>query len=158
MKEPKERTETRSSGTGSEDVFSFFNEIGILSQLSSALFARTLPDGIHPAHFAILNHLVRTGDSKTPIRIANAMQVTKATMTHSLKVLKKRGFIAVRPNPEDSRGKLVFLTQEGRDFRDAAIERVLSRFADLFDASQIRRMNRMKADLVALREHLDVHR
>ena len=46
-------------------IFEFFNEIGIISQLSSALFSRTLPDGLHVSHFSILNHMVRLGDGRT---------------------------------------------------------------------------------------------
>ena len=103
------------------EVFSFFTEIGIINQLSTALLAKSLPDGVHPSHFSILNHLVRLGDGKPPARIASAMQVTKNTMTHSLKVLQNREYIVVERDPEDGRGKLVFLTPIGRAFREQAI-------------------------------------
>lgn len=138
--------------------FAFFNEVGILSQLSNALLAQCLPDGVHPSHFAILNHLTRMGDGKTPVRIAGAMQVTRNTMTHSLKVLEARGFVAVRPNPADGRGKLVFLTPEGRSFRDRAIADVMTRFADLFGPDQLAAMARTIDDLRSLRAFLDENR
>ena len=72
-------------------VFGFFNEIGIVSQLASALFTRLIPLGLHLSHFIVLNHLARLGDGRTPLQIANALQVTKATMTHTLAVLGRHG-------------------------------------------------------------------
>ncbi|MEM1386491.1 MAG: MarR family transcriptional regulator [Pseudomonadota bacterium] len=141
-----------------DPIFAFFNEIGIINQLSSALLSSTLPDGVHPSHFSILNHLARMGDGRTPIRIAGAMQVTKNTMTHSLKVLESRGFIEVRANPEDGRGKLVFLTEAGRAFRDRAIADVVQRFEGLFDENQRADMAALRPGLVSLRKHLDANR
>ncbi len=122
---------TKSSDRTSPEIFEFFNEIGIISQLSSALFSRTLPGGLHVAHFSILNHMVRLGDGRTPVQLANAFQLTKATMTHSLGVLEKSGFIRVQPNPDDGRSKLVFLTPEGRAFREEAIKSVGPAFAPI---------------------------
>lgn len=139
-------------------MFSFFNEIGIINQLSSTLLAKALPDGVHPSHFAILNHLTRMGDGKTPIRIAGAMQVTKTTMTHSLKVLSDRGFITTKPNPDDARGKLVFLTEAGRAFRSNAIQKVGGLFGQMFDDEQLDIMERLSPDLIDLRKFLDANR
>lgn len=109
-------------------VFGFFNEIGIVSQLASALFTRLIPLGLHLSHFIVLNHLARLGDGRTPLQIANALQVTKATMTHTLTVLGRHGFIAIEPHPTDRRSKLVMLTPEGRAFRDDAIARLAPAF------------------------------
>ncbi|KMW59074.1 Transcriptional regulator, MarR family [Candidatus Rhodobacter oscarellae] len=139
-------------------LFSFFTEIGIINQLSMALFAKSLPDGVHPSHFSILNHLVRTGDGITPIRIAGAMQVTKTTMTHSLKVLTERGFITTGPNPEDARGKLVYLTEAGRAFRDAAIQSVVGMFGHLLEPEHYKIMEELGSGLEVLRKFLDENR
>ncbi|MGR3512393.1 MAG: MarR family winged helix-turn-helix transcriptional regulator [Paracoccaceae bacterium] len=144
-------------GEGME-MFGFFNEVGILSQLSSTLLAKCLPDGVHPSHFAIMNHLVRLGDGRSPIRIAAAMQVTKNTMTHSIKVLSDRGFITVEPDPDDGRGKIVHLTEAGRAFRETAIQSVMERFGEIFEPEHRERMARVMGDLVALRKHLDENR
>ncbi len=153
--------EKQNSGGGEPGpslIFAFMNEIGIISQLSTALFARTLPDGIHPSHFSVLNHLTRMGDGKTPVRIASAMQVTKATMTHTLKVLEDRGLIKVAPNPEDARGKVVFLTEAGRAFRNTAIEQLMARFAPLATEEHIEMMQRLLPELAAFRKYLDDNR
>ncbi len=140
------------------EVFGFFNEVGIINQLSTAILAQCLPDGVHPSHFSIVNHLVRLGDGKSPVRIAAAMQVTKNTMTHSLKVLSDRGFIRVEPDPEDGRGKIVRLTDAGRAFREAAIQNVLDRFGDVIEPQHREIMARVMDDLVVLRKHLDQNR
>lgn len=140
------------------EVFGYFTEIGIINQLSTAILAKTLPDGVHPSHFSILNHLARLGDGKPPVRIASAMQVTKNTMTHSLKVLQERGYITVSPDPEDGRGKLVYLTEAGRIFRNQAIVRVSEVFGHLIGPDQLAIMQRTKGDLAELRKHLDNNR
>lgn len=140
------------------EMFGFFNEVGIINQLSSAILAECLPEGVHPSHFAIVNHLVRMGDGKSPIRIAAAMQVTKNTMTHSLKVLSDRGFITVEPDPDDGRGKLVRLTEAGRAFRETAIRNVLERFGEIVEPAHQEAMRRVMGDLVAIRKLLDEKR
>ncbi|MEQ9259334.1 MAG: MarR family transcriptional regulator [Roseovarius sp.] len=139
-------------------AFAFFNEVGILHQLGGAMLSQVLPGGVHPSHFAIVNHLTLRGDGKTPIEIARAMQVTKNTMTHSLKTLERHGFIAVSPNPKDARGKLVHLTAEGRAFRERAIARVLAAFGAVLGEAELARMARVIEDLRALRGHLDANR
>jgi DNA-binding MarR family transcriptional regulator len=102
-------------------LFALFNEIGIIAQLSGSLFERRLPEGFLVSHFAVLNHLVRLGDGRTPLEIARAFQVPKTTMTHTLQGLEKAGLIAFAPNPADGRSKCVMLTDAGRTFRDTAI-------------------------------------
>lgn len=140
------------------EVFGFFNEIGIINQLSTAMLSKSLPNGVHPSHFSILNHLVRMGDGKSPMRIASAMQVTKNTMTHSLQVLTNRGYITVASDPEDGRGKLVYLTDKGREFRDQSIDRVTSAFNHVIGPEQLDIMRRISNDLIEMRKHLDESR
>lgn len=139
-------------------VYAVFNEIGIINQLATALLAQSLPDGVHPSHFAVLNHLVRTGDGTTPARIAAAMQVRRNTMTHTLKVLEGRGFIRLARNPDDARGKLVFLTGAGHAFRDAAVAQVLAASSALIGPRESALLARIHDDLVTLRKHLDANR
>lgn len=102
-------------------LFMAFREIGIIQQLSTALFQRRLPDGLHPSHFALLSNLIRLGDGKTPQTLAAAFQVPKATMTNTLSVLAARGLIDLVTHPDDKRSKLVYATAAGRTFHDEAI-------------------------------------
>ena len=105
-------------------LFAFFNEVAIIGQLAGSLFERRLPDGFLVSHFAVLNHLARLGDGKTPLALARAFQVPKTTMTHTLAGLDKAGLVRFAPNPKDGRSKCVMLTDPGRAFRDAAIARL----------------------------------
>jgi len=101
--------------------FSFFNEIGIIGQLSRAILESRLPDGMLISHFSVLNHLMRVGDGRTPQDISRAFQVPKTSMTHTLAVLEKHKLVQMMPNPNDGRSKNVWITTQGREFRDRAI-------------------------------------
>ena len=139
-------------------IFGFFNEIGIVSQLGSALFTRLIPGGLHLSHFIVLNHLVRLGDGRTPVQIANALQVTKATMTHTVTVLTRHGFVEVVPNPDDGRSKLVRLTEAGRTFRDDAIARLAPALGFVADSLSVEEIGAVLPVLEKVRKLLDAER
>lgn len=101
--------------------FELFNEIGILHQLSTTMFEARLPAGMLISHFSVLNHLIRVRDGTTPLALARAFQVPKTTMTHTLSGLEKAHLIEMRPNPDDGRSKCVWITNQGRQFRENAI-------------------------------------
>ena len=140
------------------DVFAFFNEIGILSQLSSAQLQKVLPDGLHPSHFAILNHLMRLSDGKTPASMASAFQITKATMTHSLSVLSKNGYIRIEANADDGRSKLVYITDKGRDCRDQSVHSITAMIGSKFTDAQIDQMRHLIEPLAKIRKIMDENR
>lgn len=129
-----------------------------MNQLSTARLAQVLPEGVHPSHFAIINHLTVRGDARSPVDIARAMQVTKTTMTHSLKVLEGRGYIAIAPNPDDARGKHVTLTEAGRAFRAKAIAEVSAMMNGILGSEQLDQITACLPHLQALRAHLDASR
>ncbi|MEX0956787.1 MAG: MarR family transcriptional regulator [Rhizobiaceae bacterium] len=104
-----------------ETMFRFFNEIGIIAQLSGNAFEKVMIGGMTLPQFSVLNHLVRLGGNRTPLQIARAMQVTKGTMTNTLGHLERAGHIAVRPDERDGRSKRVDITDSGRVARDQAI-------------------------------------
>jgi DNA-binding MarR family transcriptional regulator len=138
--------------------FRLFNEIGIIEQLSRSLLEARLPPGFVAAQFAVLNHLVRVGDGRTPLAIATAFQVPKTSMTHSLAVLEKAGLIEFRMNPKDGRSKLVHITEKGRAFREATITALkpdLQRIAAAFPPEHVMRL---LPDLERLRKFLDSDR
>lgn len=139
-------------------IFGFFNEVGIVSQLSSALFGRLVPQNVHLSHFVVLNHLTRLGDGRTPVQIANALQVTKATMTHTLAVLTRHGFVAIEPHPTDGRSKVVRLTPAGRAFRDEAISSMAPAFRYLADNISMDELMAAMPVLERVRKLLDAER
>lgn len=139
-------------------LFELFNEIGIIAQLSRAMFEARLPDGMVLPHFSVLNHLVRVGDGATPLKLAKAFQVPKTSMTHTLSGLEKAKLIALKPNEKDGRSKLVFITDEGRAFRQNAIESLGPDLVALGQNLDVERLATLLPDLKTLRAYLDAAR
>ena len=96
------------------DVFRFFNEVGIIEQLSRNRLERSLPHGLKMSQFALLNHFVRVSEESAPARLAKAFQVSKGAMTNTIQRLHALGFVEVLPDPDDGRGKRVRITAAGR--------------------------------------------
>ena len=140
------------------DYFRLFNEIGIIGQLSRALLEARLPPGFVAAQFSVLNHLARVGDGSTPLVIAQAFQVPKNSMTHSLNVLEREGLIETRKNPQDGRSKLVHITEKGRMFRDEVIAALAPDIARIAAAFPPDLVARLLPDLETLRKFLDADR
>ena len=139
-------------------LFQVLTEIGIIQQLSATVFNRQLPEGLHISHFGVINHLCRLGDGRTPVELASSFQVTKPTMTNTLITLTARRLIEIKNNPDDGRSKLVFLTPEGRTFRDrsiAALEPFMARMDQEFD---LEKLTDIQPVLQELREYLDDNR
>jgi DNA-binding MarR family transcriptional regulator len=138
--------------------FGVFLEIGIIEQLSRTLLEARLPDGLIAPHFAVLNHLTRVADGRTPVEMARAFQVPKTSMTHTVSVLESRGYVDVRPNPNDGRSKCVWLTEKGRSAREdiiAVMSPDIEILAKGFNPSKLRDILPV---LTELRQFLDNHR
>ncbi|WP_208352691.1 MarR family winged helix-turn-helix transcriptional regulator [Pseudaestuariivita rosea] len=135
--------------------FQLFNEIAILEQLSRALLEARLPNGIIAPHFAVLNHLIRVQDGRTPVELARAFQVAKTTMTHTLSGLEKHGLIELRANPDDGRSKRAWLTDKGRQMRQKAIEDLMPEFEKMADTITLDNVESVLPHLTKLRMFLD---
>ncbi|MEM0937329.1 MAG: MarR family transcriptional regulator [Pseudomonadota bacterium] len=138
--------------------FELFNEIGILSQLSTAVFEARLPEGMLVSHFSVVNHLTRVRDGQTPLALAQAFQVPKTTMTHTLAGLAKAGYVEMRPNPEDGRSKQVWLTDRGRAFREDAIAALGPDIAALARQYPVEHVGDILPRLAELRRVMDAMR
>ncbi len=139
-------------------LFAFFNEVGIINQLASAMFEARLPPGFLVSQFAVLNHLIRVQDGRTPLDLARAFQVPKTTMTHTLGLLERHGLVRLAPNPHDGRSKCVWITAAGAAFRAQAIATLapdLLAVAQAFPADQIAAII---PSLTALRKVMDARR
>ena len=141
-----------------KEIVQLFTEIGIIEQLSTAKFNKVMPEGLHVSHFGVISHLKRMDDGCTPLQIANAMQVTKATMTHTISVLEKRGLIEIKSNPKDGRSKQVFLTQSGDAFYDKAIVALAAAYQPILTQCDIPALIATLPALTALRKVLDENR
>ena len=139
-------------------VFAFFNEIGIIQQLSRALFEARLPDGLTVPHFSVLNHLIRVEDGRTPLELARAFQTPKASLTNTLAGLEKRNLIEMRPHPTDGRSKQVWITDAGRTFRDDAIGALVPDILAMSDQIDFDVIAELTPKLAEIRKVLDENR
>ena len=139
-------------------AFQLLNEIAIIEQLARNTLERALPDGLRQPHFAVLNHLMRLGDGKSPGALARAFQTAKAAMTNTLQRLESRGLIRLESDPRDRRGKRVFLTDAGREMRERAIMAVRPHLAAIDEVLSEEETTEMLKPLRKLRAHLDAAR
>ena len=148
---------TKAQGPG-ETLFTFFNEVGIISQLSSTLFERQLPQGLTNSQFSVLNWFFRVDNEATPTRLATAFQVTGGAMTNTLKKLEAKGLVKIAPDAHSGRQKKVTITKQGRAMRDKAIAGaapLLMEFAAEFSPANIEKLTRQ---LQKVRAYLDASR
>lgn len=155
---PEDNDSPDAAATDPWAVFGFFNEIGIIQQLSRALFEARLPEGMQVQHFSILNHLVRVSDGRTPLELARAFQTPKASLTHTLGGLEKHGLVEMRPNPNDGRSKQVWLTEAGRTFRDRAIAAMADDMQALQGKLDFKEIAELTPRLAQVRQVLDENR
>jgi DNA-binding MarR family transcriptional regulator len=139
-------------------IFELFTEIGIINQLSRARLEARLPDGLIEPHFTVLNHLIRVGNGSTPLKMAQAFQVPKTSLTHTLKGLEARGLIEMRPNPKDGRSKTVWITETGRALRDQVIRDLMPGFMDLLSQLDLDKLLAVRPALTELRKVMDDNR
>lgn len=72
-------------------------------------------EGLSPIQLQILIHLMfQSEDMMNVSFIAKAFNMTKATISDSIKVLEKKGFIHRESSPEDARSQKLFLTEKGK--------------------------------------------
>lgn len=83
-----------------------------------ALYRRGIPtieeNGCHHGTGRILSKLVHQGDGISQAALAEKMNIRPQSMSEALTRLEEHGLIRRLPNPQDKRGTLVYLTDEGR--------------------------------------------
>jgi DNA-binding MarR family transcriptional regulator len=102
--------------------------IGRLSRLAQhidhALQAEFAPLGIAPGEFDVLATLRRAGVpyQLNPTQLYQALMLSSGAMTNRLDRLEKAGYVQRLPDPQDRRGTLIQLTDQGVQFIDKAVE------------------------------------
>lgn len=139
-------------------AFQVLNEIGIIAQLAGRQFELVMPLGMSLAQFTALNHLVRLGDGRSLVRMANALQVTKASMGEVVRKLAEKNLVTILPDPEDRRGKRVYLTEAGRAARAAAIAALGPDMRTMTDTFGEEFFTDLAPKLAAIRRWLDTAR
>lgn len=74
--------------------------------------------------FALLSIDPEKGTPSTSLGPKMGMEAT--SLSRTLKMMEEKGLIIRKPNPEDGRGVLIFLTEFGREKREYSRERVLT--------------------------------
>ena len=85
--------------------------------------------GLEPWEFDVLSALRRAGPpfQLTPGALLRATLVTSGTMTNRIDRLTASGLVRREPDPQDRRGVLVTLSEQGRAAVDAALTDLLDR-------------------------------
>jgi len=84
----------------------------------AAKFESTMATG-----FALLSIDPEKGTPSTSLGPKMGMEAT--SLSRTLKTMQERGLIIRKPNPEDGRGVLIYLTDFGKEKREYSRERVL---------------------------------
>jgi DNA-binding MarR family transcriptional regulator len=81
--------------------------------------------GLQPGEFDVLATLRRSGEPYmlSPTKLYEAAMISSGGMTNRLDRLERAGFVERRPDPNDRRGKLIALTDAGKQVIDETIGR-----------------------------------
>lgn len=140
-------------------AFEFFNEIGIIDQLTTAMLTNALPRGMTKAQFTVLNHFVRLEiTEKSPADLASAFQVRRPTITSTLARMESAGLVAIRLDPKDGRAKLVSITAEGRAMRERCVTALQAMIPDIETIVTASEMQSLLPALRKIRVGLDMLR
>jgi DNA-binding MarR family transcriptional regulator len=95
-----------------------------LGLLQGASFARVFaPYGVSFGEYLVLAALRRGGPPyrMNPTALFNSVILSSGAMTNRLDRLEEMGLVERLPDPDDRRGRLVALTDRGRELVDAAV-------------------------------------
>lgn len=131
-----------------------FDEIRYIEHFARTAVAKALPVGLTYPQFEVLNLLARRGDDITPAEIANALQLTKNGLTHTLQRLCVRNLAKVEACPKDGRKKRVLMTTEGRQAYGQAMAAIRPKIDGLRDGFTHKEFREALPFLKALRAWL----
>lgn len=115
------------------------------------------PLGLAPWAFDVLATLRRQGAPYrlTPSELARSTLLTSGAMTNRLDRLERDGWIRRGPDPQDRRGVLVVLTEEGREIAERAVEIRLQEARDAVAPLGEAERKRLAASLSVLLQRLE---
>ena len=134
-----------------------FGELFMADQLARNRISKVLPRGMELSHFAVLNHLARVSDERSPAQLARAFHVTRGAMTNTLSKLEWAGHVHVRPDWDDARRKFVAISPSGRSARDEAVQAVAPLIAEFVTDLGAERVRAFMPVLRELRIRLEVN-
>jgi DNA-binding MarR family transcriptional regulator len=142
-----------------ENIFmNFFKEIFTLEQLARNRMESALPNDMKVSHFTALSYLVKKDTPSSPAELASAFQVSRPTMTNTLQKLEAKNYIYVSADLADGRGKLVMITQEGKDAFHIAVQSLAEMFGDVAKAMGEEPFKEALVPLINIRAFMDTSR
>lgn len=142
-----------------ENVFmNFFKEIFTLEQLARNRMERALPNEMKVSHFTALSYLVKKDTPSSPAELASAFQVSRPTMTNTLQKLEAKNYICVSADLADGRGKLIMITQEGKNIFHIAVQSLAKMFGDVSNAMGEEAFKEALIPLTSIRAFMDTSR
>lgn len=139
-------------------LFTYLNEISIIAQLSSALFEKSLPEGLNNSQFSVLNWFSRIESRASPGRLATAFQVTAGAMTNTLKKLESKGLVKIEPDEFSGRKKKVTITQKGEKLQKKAIDAATPLLRELAESCLLEDIEIQIGQLQKVRKYFDQRR
>lgn len=112
--------------------------------------------GLRTTQFSLLSALDRHGP-RNPAVLAEALLVDRTTMSRAVRPLERDGLVAIAPDPEDGRGRILAITPAGRAKLEEA--RPLwslteARQREAFGEERSRQLHALLANLVRAVPHL----
>lgn len=159
----RETTDDSVRAPGPEPIdsrFRIFNWVGIIHQLSTTRANQLLRDVPLPwPQFIVLSHLTKpSGQGRTVMQIASALQQNQPAVSKTLAALTARGAVTMQENPADARSKLVHLTPDGRQLYRDAVDRLMPYVEQAFEGWTEQDLTRFFALLDRLKIWLDDNR
>jgi DNA-binding MarR family transcriptional regulator len=120
--------------------------IGLLLRLVYQHYAQDIDTALRDAGFDDVRPAAAnvfpfvTPEGITVSELAELAQVRKQTMAQAVDQLERMGYVERRPNPDDRRSRLVFLTERGEAVRPvthATAARVEERWAELTSPEEL---------------------
>jgi DNA-binding MarR family transcriptional regulator len=126
---------------------------GINRRMKHALKETLVPYGLTPEDWHVLSplRLRKEGKRSSPGALARDLELSSGAMTSRLDRLEELGFVRRLPDPNDRRGVVVELTDEGRAAWDAAAEvqgRKEAFFASALSPEEQRQLNALLRKLM----------
>lgn len=133
--------------------------LGRLAEVSARIMQQKLEPffaehGLHPGEFDVLATLRRSGKpyALTPTQLYEATMVSSGGMTNRIDRLEKAGFVERRKNPDDRRGVIVALTNDGFDKITQLIPKHVEneqRILAAMSSDELQQLNKLTEKLLA---------
>jgi DNA-binding MarR family transcriptional regulator len=122
----------------------------LASLLRSERRSRLLEYGLQPIQFEALHYLsICNRYSDTPMGVTDYLQQTKGTVSQTLKVLEKKGFIEKVADKKDKRVTHLSVTSMGQGLVDAVmISPLLQQASDQLNSKKFTTINSALSDLL----------